>query len=260
MSWFPQISSGAIAQFPVTRSRIWRAILNGLESGEQIMLPDTAAGQIEWKLSFEDLTAEEVSNLSSLFTGSQGSFGAFTFVDPLANLLGWSEDFTQPNWQPGLLQTAGGVTDPLGTTRASSFSNTSAGTQAMQQSLGVPGAYVACLSLWIRSNSAGTVTLQRDNTQSIVPAGTAWTRQHLSAKGVAGATQSTFSIVLASGQAVDVWGFQVEAQPYPSAYKQTSAPLGIYEETYFENDELSITNTSMGLSSCEVRLISRVLI
>lgn len=259
MSWFPQISSGSIAQFPVTRSRVWRAILNDLESGEQITLPDTTAGQIEWKLSFQDLTAEESSNLSALFTASQGSFSAFTFVDPLANLLGWSEDLTQPNWQPGLLQTAGGMTDPLGTKRASSISNTSAGTQAMQQTLGVPGGYVACFSMWIRSNSPGTVTLQRDNTQSIVTAGMAWTRQFVSVRGVAGATQSTFSIALAPGQVIDVWGLQVEAQPYPSPYKQTGAPLGIYEETFFEDDELHVTSKSVGLSSCEVCLISRVL-
>jgi len=50
----------------------------------------------------------------------------------------------------------------------------------------------------------------------------------------------------------------VEAQPYPSVYRQTSAAEGIYAETYFENDELKITSTSPGLSSCEISLMSRV--
>ena len=57
---------------------------------------------------------------------------------------------------------------------------------------------------------------------------------------------------------MQVFGLQVEAQPYPSLYKQTSSALGIYEETWFGNDELTITGTSPGLSSCNVVLVSRV--
>lgn len=258
MSWFPQMGTGSVAQFPVTRSRRWRAITNDLESGEQIMLPDTTAGQIEWRLSFRDLTDEEASNLSALFTACQGSFGAFTFIDPMANLLGWSEDFTQPNWQCGLLQTAPGAGDPLGTQRASSIANTSPGSQALLQTLAVPGDYVACFSAYLRSDTAGTITLQRDNLETTVPVGPSWTRECVSGTGISGAAQSNFSILLAAGQTIDVWAPQVEAQPSPSAYKQTGAPEGIYTETYFADDELTITSTSVGLSSCDIRLISRV--
>jgi hypothetical protein len=258
MSWYPQIGTGSVAQFPLSRSRMWRAITNDLESGEVIMLPDTAAGQIEWKLSYQDLTDSEASTLSGLFSSSQGGFGAFTFIDPLANLLGWSEDLSQANWQLGLLQQSSGVTDPLGTQRASTVSNNSAGTQALQQTLGVSGDYVACFSAYLWSNAAGKVVLQRDGTEVTVAVGPAWKRAFVTGAGIAGAAQSTFSIVMSAGQAINVWGLQVEAQPYPSAYKQTSAAIGIYEETYFENDELKITSTSLGLSSCEISLMSRV--
>jgi hypothetical protein len=258
MNWYPQIGTGSVAQFPVSRSRRWRTIVNQMESSELIMLPDTAAGQIEWKLSYRDLVAAEVQNLSNLFTASQGEFGAFTFIDPLANLLGWSEVLSQTAWQAGLLQTAAGVTDPLGTQRAWSVTNPSPGTQTLQQTLGVSGDYVACFSAWLRSNVAGTVTLHRDGTQTTVHVGPAWKRAYVNGRGVAGAGQSSFSIALEAGQTIEVWGLQVEAQPYPSAYKQTSTALGIYEETYFGNDELTITSTSVGLSSCEITLSSRV--
>jgi hypothetical protein len=258
MSWYPQIGAGAVAQFPLSRSRMWRAITNDLESSEIIMLPDTAAGQIGWKLSYQDLTNTEVSALSDLFAASQGGFQAFTFIDPLANLLGWSEDLTQPNWQVGLLQHTSGVIDPLGTVRASTVSNTSAGTQSLQQTLGISGDYVVCFSAYLQSNTAGTVTLQRDGTQVTVSVGPAWKRVYLNGLGVSGAVQSSFSIVLSAGQTINVWGLQTEAQPYPSAYKQTVAAIGIYQETYFANDELTITSTSLGLSSCEISLMSRV--
>ena len=258
MSWFPQLGNGSIVQFPVTRARKWRAIVNGLESGEQIMVPDRTAGQIEWRLAFQDLTDAEVSGLRALFLASQGSYGMFTFIDPMANLLGWSEDLTQPNWQSGLLRTNRGISDPSGTKRASSILNPSAGMQALQQTLEIPGDYVACFSTWIRSDTAATVLLQRDNALTPVTTGPAWKKESISCKGAAAATQSAFSITLPAGQMVEVWGLQVEAQPYASVYKHTDMPEGIFEQTWFEDDELRITNTSMGLSSCEIRLISRV--
>jgi hypothetical protein len=258
MSSFPQIGLGAMAQFPLTRSRKWRAILNSLESSEQIILPDTAAGQVEWRLSYQDLTDAEAATLSSLFAASQGSFGAFIFIDPLANLLAWSEDLSQVGWEFGLLQNASGVDDPLGTQRAWSVSNSSAASQALQQTLGMPGEYVACFSVYLRTGAAGTVGLVRDGTQVNEAVGPAWQRFFVNGTGVAGAVESSFSLTVAAGQTIDVWGLQVEVQPYPSVYRQTSAAEGIYAETYFENDELKITSTSPGFSSCQISLMSRV--
>jgi hypothetical protein len=258
MSWYPQIGTGAVAQFPLSRSRMWRAITNDLESSEKIMLPDNAAGQIEWKLSYQDLTNSEAGALSNLFALSQGAFGAFTFIDPLANLLGWSEDLKQPNWQLGLLQQTSHAADPLGTQRASSVSNTNPAMQTLQQTLGVSGDYVACFSAYLWSNTKGTVIMKRDGIQATVAVGPAWKRAFVTGVGASGAAQSSFSIVFAPGQTITMWGLQVEAQPYPSAYKQTSSAIGIYEETYFESNELKITSTSLGLSSCEISLMSRV--
>ena len=103
MSWFPQTGAGSIAQFPLRRTRKWRSIANRTESGERILLPDTAAGQIEWQLSVQELNDAESGRLSDFFSAAQGRFGSFLFIDPLANLLGWSEDLSRPDWQMGLL-------------------------------------------------------------------------------------------------------------------------------------------------------------
>ena len=257
MSLYPQIGAGSVAQFPLTRSRTWRTISNQLESTEQIMLPDAAASEIAWALSYQDLSDAEAGALMTLFTSSQGSFNAFTFIDPLANLLGWSEDFTQPAWQLGLLTTAGGVSDPVGTLRASAVTNASPGAQPLQQTLSVPGSYVACFSVYLRSDTPGTVSVQRDGAHVTVAVGPTWQRAHVSGLGTSGAGQSVFSIVIPAGLTVDVYGPQVEAQPDPSTYRQTTSTLGIYDETYFD-DVLSMTSTNPGLSSCRIRLMSRV--
>jgi hypothetical protein len=258
MNWYPQVGTGSIAQLPVTRTRKWRAITNSLESGEEVMLPDTTAGQIDWKLTYQDLGSAEAQSLSSLFTASRGQFAPFGFVDPLANLLGWSEALSQSCWQAGLLQLNAGITDPLGTQRASSLANPNTAAQMLQQTVAIPGNYVACFSAYLWSAVVGTVTLERDGTQATVNVGPFWTRAYVSGQGGSGTAQSTFSIVLATGQLIGVWGLQVETQPYPSAYKQTEVPLGIYQETYFAGDELTMTSTAPGLSSCEIALISRV--
>ncbi|HEX8812928.1 MAG TPA: hypothetical protein VF742_13135 [Terracidiphilus sp.] len=258
MSWYPQIGSGTIAQLPVSRSRKWRVIANSLESGEQVLLPDTAAGRIEWDLSYQDLNASEAQSLSTFFSASQGGFVPFGFVDPMANLLGWSESLLQSSWQQELLQISAGARDPLGAQRASTIANPNPGSQALEQTLGISGDFVACFSAYLFSSGATTVTLQRDAAQVVVNVGPRWTRACLSGRGANGAAQSTFSLVLSTGQTLNVWGLQVEAQPYPSAYKPTNAAIGIYEETYFAGDELTMTSTAPGLSSCEITLLSRV--
>lgn len=256
MSWYPQVGVGAIAQFPLTRSRQWRMITNDLESGETIAIADQHANAIGWTLAYQDLSNAEVLQFTNLFAASQGQAVSFNFVDPLANLLGWSEEFTNADWQTGALQSSAGISDPLGGQGAASLSNFSPGPLTVQQTVQMSGDYVGCFSVWVQATAKGSVVLQRDTAQTVVPVGTAWKRVFINGKGTAGANQSTFGVTLAAGQQVQLFGPQVEAQPYPSAYKQATAARGIYQKTYFASDELNIVSTGVGLSSCKITLIS----
>jgi hypothetical protein len=258
MNWFPQVGAGAVAQFPLQRKRQWRAITNVLESGELISLPDATGGQIEWRLSYQDLTDAEVANLTNLFAQSSGEAIPFGFVDPFANLLGWSENLTQPDWQTGQLTLAGGLSDPVGTTRAWSAQNTNAAEQTLSQTLGVPGSYTACFSVYVRSDSAGMIGILRDNSRVNLPVAAQWKRIQISGVGTSGAAQSTFSLAIAAGSTVRVFGLQVEVQPWPSPYRPTGTAGGILEETRFSGGELAVINTAPGLSACQVNLVSRI--
>jgi hypothetical protein len=258
MNWFPQLGAGAIAQFPVHRKRQWRAMMNVLESGERIALPDTKGGQVEWRLNYRDLTDTEVANLTTLFAGSSGAALSFGFVDPFANLLGWSEDLAKPDWQLGLLNATGGLSDPMGTTRAWTIQNPSPAEQTLSQSLGVPGDYTICFSAYVRSDSAGAMSILRDATRLDLPVGPQWKRIQIGGRGVAGAVESTFALAVGAGNSLRVFGLQVEAQPWPSPYRPTGVASGILEETRFGGDDLTVTNTSPGLSDCQVTLVSRI--
>jgi hypothetical protein len=258
VNYFPQTGAGSVAQFPLQRTRQWRRVSNRLESGEMIMLPDAPASRIAWGLKYTDVTAAESAKFSALFATCYGQYGAFLFVDPMANLLAWSEDYTRPNWQPGLLNTSPGAADPIGTTRASTIVNPAKGEQPLIQTLDLPGDYVACLSVWARSDSGAAFALTRDGLRLNVALTPGWTRYNISGTGTAGAASSTFSVVVGAGQTAQIFGAQVEAQPAASAYKQTSTPMGIYPETYFAADELSMTSTGPGLFAFDIDLISRV--
>jgi hypothetical protein len=258
MNWFPQIVVVVLVQLPLHRRRKWREIVSEMESGERISLPDLTAGEIEWRLSYRDLSDAEVATLEGLFRASKGRFGAFGFADPIANLLAWSEDLSRPDWQYGVLSSTSGVADPVGTQRASSFANGGAGIQALSQTVGVPGIYTGCFSAWLRSNSEGQVTLRRDGVESVCVVGAAWKRAFVTGAGDTAAGTSSVSVVIAAGQSVDVWGLQFEVQPYPSQYKPTRGASRIYEESYFGADELTMTSTGVGLTACEIPLVSRV--
>jgi len=258
MKWFPQAGAGTLAQLPLRLARTWRAIRNVLENGERVVLPDTGYGQIEWRLSFHDLSQPEAQRLEDLFVAMQGSYGTFGFVDPTANLIASSEDLARPDWQAGLLAIAGGAADPLGATGAWVVSNGSAGEQLLTQTVAVPGEYTGCFSAWVRCDTTGSITLRRDGTAITAGIGPSWKRLFVSGAGTAGADHSDVSIELTAGQNIELWGLQFEAQPYPSRYKQSRSASGIYEETYFGTDELKVTSTGVDLSACEITLISKV--
>src|SRR3954462_380397 len=171
MNWFPQIGAGAVAQFPLQRSRQWRAIANVMESGELISLPDRKGGQIGWRLSYQELTDAEIAKLTALFEAAGGEASSFGFVDPFANLLGWSEDLSKPDWQRGQLTATAGVSDPVGTQRAWAVGNANGAEQALSQTLGVPGDYTVCFSVYVRADSAGTIGMSRDQTRINIPVG-----------------------------------------------------------------------------------------
>lgn len=175
-----------------------------------------------------------------------------------ANLLAWSEDYTQPNWQAGQLKVTVGAVDLLGTTRAATVVNPAAAEQMLAQTINLPGNYVACFSVWARSDAATSFALLRDGTRSNPGLTPTWTRYQISGGGTAGAAQSGFSIAVPAGESIQIFGPQVEAQPAAASYKQTTTGAGIYSETYFATDELQVTATAPGVFTVEIDLTSRV--
>jgi hypothetical protein len=261
MLYYPQLTTGSIAQFPVTRTVNLRTVANQLPSGFTIRMTDTGAQKVQWRLVYSDLTDGERSSLESLFEASEGQLNTFTFLDPTDNLLMWSEDWTQAVWTPDpLLQVTGGVADPLGGSAAMQLTNTGQTTQQIIQNTSGPSSFVYCYSVYVRSNVPATiqlvVTATGQTTLTAVTTKASWTRVTNSGSLSVQQEGIGFGVQLPAGVQVDAFGAQVEAQPGAGLYKQTIDLGGVYSSTRFSSDLLSVTATAPNQHSCQIGLIS----
>jgi len=261
MLYYPQLTTGAVAQFPVTRSLNMRTVANQLPSGYTIRMADTGAQKVQWRLQYSSLTDGERSTIESLFEASQGQLETFTFLDPVDNLLMWSEDWTQTVWMADpLLQVTGGVQDPFGGSDAMQLTNTAQTTQQIVQNTSGPSGFVYSYSVYVRSAVPATIQLVVTATgQTVLTAITtssSWTRVTTSSGLSVQQEGVGFGVQLPAGVQVDAFGAQVEAQPGAGIYKKTIDLGGVYSSTRFSTDLLLVTATAPNQNSCRIDLIS----
>ncbi len=252
---YPQLSTGALSQFPIQKRRKMRTITNQLGDGSTIKMADATAETIEWHLSYVGLSDSEALALEEFFQAAEGSLNVFTFVDPAANLLAWSERLDKPVWNPDpLLGIAGGFTDTFGGNSAWHISNPGMAPQKVLQTLAAPGGYVYCVSMYARSSQPTEITLLCADVRADRAVSTGWSRLSASGSGSAAGESVSFGIQLAPGVAVDICGLQVEPQAAASAYK-ASVSGGVYPNAYFAADDFAFTTTAPNRHSVMVHLL-----
>jgi len=259
MLYFPQLSSGAIGQYPIQKRHIQRTIVNQLSDGHTVKLADAGAKLVEWQLAYQDLTDSEIANLQQFFSACEGQLTGFTFLDPMDNLLTWSEDLSQPVWELStLLQVTSGIDDPNGGSRATRILNPTAADVTVQQNVNAPGGLVYSLSLYARGQSGTTVSLFRQTADASdsrsYALATTWHRVSFSGNLDTAAAIISVGITVPAGNSVDVYGWQLEAQPAPSPYKAAFSASGIYLNAHFSQDSLSITTTAPNRNQCALTL------
>ena len=257
MPYFPQLSTGALAQFPITKRIITRTIRHEVLGGYSISTSDPGAAVTEWELNLNDLLPEEHSGLLALFENVEGRLFPFTFLDPFANLLLWSEDLSNGAWSKDpLIHISPGISDPNGSTNATHVANVGAAMQRIKQTGSLPAWYRYCLSVWLRSEVNSTVFLFAeslgDGSSSSHTVTPAWKRFSLSYKLNSSSENVTVGLSLSSGGSVDLFGFQLDAQPAPSEYRRSTTHNGVYSNARFRDDRLESVAT--GISRYAVKL------
>jgi len=255
---FPQLTTGAVALYPVIKQGQRRSVVNTLAGGSTVVYADPDAGIAGWQLRATGLTLAECSAIESLFQQTSGMAGTFTFLDPVGNLLLQSENFGSGAWTKGALVTLTvGIGDPVGTTRATGLVNTGGEAAGLAQVLDVPGNFQYCLSVWARSTSGSALTLITANVTKTFAVGTQWSRIFLAANpGLTGATTVSFGVQVAAGGSVALFGMQVEAQMGPSDYKITGAVGGIYPKARFGSDQITVTAQGTDVYDAVIQIVS----
>ena len=263
MADFPQLSTGAVSQYPLTRNVVTRTVTNSLEDGSTIRLADPVY-KIRWDLSYTGLSQNEWNALAAFFASMQGQLNAFIFVDPAANLLSWSEDLSHTVWvKDGLIQTTAGIADPLQGTSATLVTNTAQIAQGVSQQINAPGSYSYCFSVYLRCDQACSVTLRcfangvEQDEQDLIDS--EWSRYTLSVALSSPIEGVTFGLLFPAGVAVDVFGLQVEAQPAAGIYKKVTGAGAVYVHSRFAQDELPFSIDSFGLYSAKLSILTNIL-
>src|SRR5260370_28472279 len=88
--YFPQLSTGCIAQLPLQKSLEYRTVTNALPSGKVLRATDSSARRVRWSLNFRGLTDAEWKQLLGLFAQVVSRLRNSVFLDPASNLLQWS--------------------------------------------------------------------------------------------------------------------------------------------------------------------------
>ncbi len=247
---YPQLDSGALSQFPIQKRRTLRTVVNRAADCSIVKLADPGATITEWSLTYKALTDQELAALEEFFCAAEGSLNEFTFLDPTANLLSWSDQLDHAVWQRDpMLSIAGGVPDAGGGNRGWHVDNTGAASQALIQTVSAPASYVYCLSLYVR----GTAPLQ---IELVLGAGrferavtNEWTRVVATGTGPA-----NFGLEIPAGCGLDVFGMQAEVQASPSIYRPSTTG-GVYEGARLRDDEFRVTTTGVDQHSCTVTII-----
>ncbi len=252
--FFPQLSSGAIGQYPIRKTKVSRTVKNAMQDGSLISYADPNGGQLIWQLGYTALSSQDLNLLVEHFNACQGRLQKFTFIDPTDNMLANSYDLLAPSWQcSNLVQVAANQEDPAGGSSAFTLANNAQTNQVLSQTLAVPSGYQYCFSVYILSAEPTPVQLIRGGSSTQQTAAAMASSQWIRAvsSGVLSDQGSTLTVAigLAPGQQVSLYGPQLEAQILPSCYRPTGNTGGVYPNAHWDVDELAISGEAPNLFS-----------
>jgi hypothetical protein len=261
MRYFPQLETRTAGQYPLRRERHERVMRHESLDGRLRTYYDGAAGRVGWLLQYEGLTDSERGAIDALFADCEGQLRDFVFLDPAANLLKWSEDYSQNIWvRDPLLTMMPAMDDPWGMTRATVVTNTGSAEQRIAQTIQASGALQYCFSGYVvgagqrfrlRIDSGGVVT------ERAFTASGGWLRYSVAARPGTNAEAVTCSLIVEAGKSVSVTGLQLEAQVAPGGYRRTNSRCGVYPHARFSEDELAWTQHGPNSNAAEIRIESR---
>ena len=258
MRAFPQLLTGAVAQFRIEKQIEGRAVLNRAADASTYVAADPEGRRVRWALGYAGLTGAEFSALDGLFRDCEGRLGTFMFLDPTANLLGWTEDLGAVVWhRDASMSISGGIAGPAG----EGFGLVNGGSvwAELWQTMGAATNFVYAFSVWVRGS--GVIRLRRfggaESAELDFTLTGDWKRIELNGALAGSGDEVAFAIGLPPGGQVDVAGPQVEAQLIAGAYKKSIGRGGVYPAARFGHDVLTSRVEALDWIDARVSIESR---
>lgn len=82
MNDFPRLKTGAVAQYPMQRTKRFSTAVMRFVDGTEQRFRDFGGPLRRWIIELERLSDEEMDAIERFFVSEQGGFGEFSFVDP----------------------------------------------------------------------------------------------------------------------------------------------------------------------------------
>ncbi len=82
MSTFPLLKTGAVAQYPATRTTGYATQAFRFLDGSEQKFPQRGSAATRWVITLDLLDDTEMAQVCTFFQSQQGRFGTFSFVDP----------------------------------------------------------------------------------------------------------------------------------------------------------------------------------
>jgi hypothetical protein len=242
--FFPQLGTGCLVQYPLKRTKSVHTAINEMADGSALLSADPGGSLLHWDLTYAGISVDEVAALQDLFDAARGRLRAFTFPDPLSNLL-------STTWQYS----------PLIQVNGSTYTNTGSSPAELSQTLPLPASYQFCFSLSAESMQAGggsIVLIRRgpsvENRKVMPLGGIVFSSGFLADPGAG----FTVAVELQPGQTVDLSATQLEIQATPSPFRGTSPKGGVYTNAHWALDELLFSATAPNAFSAKLQIEAHV--
>jgi len=255
---YPQLASGAVAQFPLQKSYRVLSTINLQEDGSRYTAAASDPLQLSWVLPYKHITMAEANTLQEFFGTVRGRLLPFTFLDPAGNLLAWSEDLTNAVWQKTPLTVVTG-NDNRGV-KTFQLASGASGSATVSQVLPCPATALVCFSLFARADQPVVLTLSVTDASGAVEKsfelGSAWQQFYVTQTGFGNSIGKTAALSFPQGSQAHVSRLTASPQPAPGAYITTAATSGLMTKTRFDQDSFLVTALGANDYACDVRLTS----
>ncbi len=82
MATFPALKTGAVVQYPATKSLLFRNQILRFVDGTEQRYRDSAGPLHQWVVRLDQLDETESAAIEDFFLVNQGDFASFAFIDP----------------------------------------------------------------------------------------------------------------------------------------------------------------------------------